>query len=136
MTFKINIFHEQDLDSELNLRFVRIYYYATTFDRITKDRAAKFVDKLSAIGCTMGSSLASPSLVELRLSILESRSSSKYSRKTLTTTKKNNRKRTVEEPCFKLKLKPFSQLVFFCSDRSPRRQDLGCLFVRPCYWRF
>ena len=88
MTFKINIFHEQDLDSELNLRFVRIYYYATTFDRITKDRAAKFVDKLSAIGGTMGSSLASPSLVELRLSILESRSSSKYSRKTLTTTKK------------------------------------------------
>ena len=31
-----------------------IYFYATTFDRITKDRAAKFVDKLSAIGGTMG----------------------------------------------------------------------------------
>ena len=38
----------------MNLRFVRIYFYATTFDRITKDRAAKFVDMLSAIGGTMG----------------------------------------------------------------------------------
>ena len=38
----------------LNLRFVRIYFYATTFDRITKDSAAKFVDMLSAIGGTMG----------------------------------------------------------------------------------
>ena len=33
---------------------MRIYFYATTFDRITKDRAAKFVDMLSAIGGTMG----------------------------------------------------------------------------------
>ena len=39
---------------ELNLRFVRIYFGVTTFDRITKDRAAKFVDMLSAIGGTMG----------------------------------------------------------------------------------
>ena len=38
----------------MKLRFVRIYFYATTFDRITKDRAAKFVDILSAIGGTMG----------------------------------------------------------------------------------
>ena len=44
----------QDFDSELELRFVRIYFYATTFDKITKDRAAKFVDMLSAIGGTMG----------------------------------------------------------------------------------
>ena len=29
-------------------------FYATTFDRITKDRAAKFVDMLSAVGGTMG----------------------------------------------------------------------------------
>ncbi len=36
------------------LRYVRIYFYATTFDKITKDRAAKFVDMLSAIGGTMG----------------------------------------------------------------------------------
>ena len=44
----------EDFDSELNLRFVRINFHATTFDRITKDRAAKFVDMLSAIGGTMG----------------------------------------------------------------------------------
>ena len=43
-----------DYDSGLNLRFVRMHFYSTTFDRITKDRAAKFVDKLSAIGGTMG----------------------------------------------------------------------------------
>ena len=36
------------------MRYVRIYFDATTFDRITKDRAAKFVDMLSAIGGTMG----------------------------------------------------------------------------------
>ena len=41
-------------DLKLNLKFVRIYFDATTFDRITKDRAAKFVDILSAIGGTMG----------------------------------------------------------------------------------
>ena len=38
----------------MKLRLVTIYFYATTFDRITKDTAAKFVDKLSAIGGTMG----------------------------------------------------------------------------------
>ena len=38
----------------MHLRFVRINFYATTFDRITMDRAAKFVDMLSAIGGTMG----------------------------------------------------------------------------------
>ena len=43
-----------DFDSELKLRYVRIYFYATTMDKVTKDRAAKFVDKLSAIGGTMG----------------------------------------------------------------------------------
>ena len=36
------------------LKFVRIYFNTPTFDRITKDRAAKFVDMLSAIGGTMG----------------------------------------------------------------------------------
>ena len=39
---------------KLNLKYVRIYFDATTFDLITKDRAAKFDDKLSAIGGTMG----------------------------------------------------------------------------------
>ena len=38
----------------MSLRFVRLYFYATTFDKITNDRAAKFVDMLSAIGGTMG----------------------------------------------------------------------------------
>ena len=37
-----------------NLKYVRIYFDTPTFDRITKDRAAKFVDMLSAIGGTMG----------------------------------------------------------------------------------
>ena len=36
------------------LKFVRIYFNTPTFDRITKDRAAKPVDMLSAIGGTMG----------------------------------------------------------------------------------
>ena len=36
------------------MRYVRIYFGATTFDKITKDRSAKFVDMLSAIGGTMG----------------------------------------------------------------------------------
>ena len=39
---------------ESKLRFVRIYFDATTFDQVTKDRAAKPVDILSAIGGTMG----------------------------------------------------------------------------------
>ena len=38
----------------MSLRFVRMHFYATTFDRITRDRAAKFVDMFSAIGGTMG----------------------------------------------------------------------------------
>ena len=33
---------------------MRIYFDTPTFDRITKDRAAKFVDMLSAIGGSMG----------------------------------------------------------------------------------
>ena len=36
------------------LRFVRIYFDTPQFDIITKDRAAKFVDYVSAIGGTMG----------------------------------------------------------------------------------
>ena len=38
----------------MKLRFVRIYFYATTFNLVTKDDAAKFVDMLSAVGGTMG----------------------------------------------------------------------------------
>ena len=39
---------------EANLQSVRIFFDTPTFDRIKKDRAAKFVDMLSAIGGTMG----------------------------------------------------------------------------------
>ena len=39
---------------ETRLKYVRIYFDTPTFDRITKDRAAKCVDMLSAIGGTMG----------------------------------------------------------------------------------
>ena len=43
-----------DYEWKNQLRFVRIYFDTPTFDIITKDRAAKFVDMLSAIGGTMG----------------------------------------------------------------------------------
>ena len=36
------------------MKYVRIYWDTTTYDRITKDRSAKFVDMLSAVGGTMG----------------------------------------------------------------------------------
>ena len=36
------------------LRFVKIKFDTSTFDKVTKDQAAKFVDILSAIGGTMG----------------------------------------------------------------------------------
>ena len=36
------------------LRIVRLYFDTPTFDRVTKDNAAKFTDILSAIGGTMG----------------------------------------------------------------------------------
>ena len=44
----------KDFEWKNNLRFVRIYFDTPTFDRITNDRAATFVDMLSAIGGTMG----------------------------------------------------------------------------------
>ena len=43
-----------DYAPKSDLKMVRIYYDATTFERVTKDKAAKFVDMLSAIGGTMG----------------------------------------------------------------------------------
>ena len=43
-----------DYDWKNKLRFVRIYFDTPTFDRITKERSAKPVDMLSAIGGTMG----------------------------------------------------------------------------------
>ena len=35
-------------------KYVRIYFDAATFAVVTKDRAAKFVDMLAAIGGTLG----------------------------------------------------------------------------------
>ena len=42
------------LEREMKLRYVRIYFGGSTFEVITKDRAAKFVDMISAIGGTLG----------------------------------------------------------------------------------
>ena len=36
------------------MEFIRIYFDATSFDKITKDRSNSAMDKLSAIGGTMG----------------------------------------------------------------------------------
>ena len=49
-----NISLPLDYEWKNKLRLLRIYFDTPTFDRITKDRAAKFVDMLSAIGGTMG----------------------------------------------------------------------------------
>ena len=43
-----------DYEWQNTLRYVRINFDTPTFDRIEKDRAAKFTDMLSAIGGTMG----------------------------------------------------------------------------------
>ena len=48
-----SIISEYELKKE-NLRFIRIYFDTFVFDRVTKDRSAKFVDMLSAIGGTLG----------------------------------------------------------------------------------
>ena len=51
MTFILCVEYDEWLN---DLKIVRIFFETPTFDRITKDRAAKFVDMLSAIGGTMG----------------------------------------------------------------------------------
>ena len=43
-----------DFEMKMKLRFVRIYFDATSFDKVVKDRADKPIDILSAIGGTMG----------------------------------------------------------------------------------
>ena len=50
----LNLFSTLDYFSDKNLFYFKIRFDATSFDKITKDRAAKFMDKLSAIGGTMG----------------------------------------------------------------------------------
>ena len=54
MIHKFTLRQYLDFQWKNNLRLVRIFFQTPTFDRITKDRAAKFVDMLSAIGGTMG----------------------------------------------------------------------------------
>ena len=49
--------HFTFLDFELvksKLKYVMIQFDTSIFDKVTKDKAAKFVDMLSAIGGTMG----------------------------------------------------------------------------------
>ena len=49
--------YDFDLEYEMErsrLQFVKIQLGSDLFDRITMDRAAKFEDKLSAVGGTMG----------------------------------------------------------------------------------
>lgn len=36
------------------MKYVKVNFAAPVYDKITKDKAAKFVDQLSAIGGTMG----------------------------------------------------------------------------------
>ena len=43
-----------DEQYEPDLQFVRIFFDTPTFDRIKKDKSAKMMDILSAIGGTMG----------------------------------------------------------------------------------
>ena len=51
---ELNLMILSEYEWKNNLRYVGIYFDTPTFNRITKDRAAKFEDKLSAIGGTMG----------------------------------------------------------------------------------
>ena len=39
---------------KIEWKYVRIYFDANTLDIVTKDRAAKFVDIISALGGTLG----------------------------------------------------------------------------------
>ena len=43
-----------DYEWENKLRYVRIYFDTPSFDKVTKDTAATFEDKFSAIGGTFG----------------------------------------------------------------------------------
>ena len=52
--FKVKLCYFVGYNWENKLRFVRIRLDTPTFDRITKDRSAKFIDMLSAIGGTLG----------------------------------------------------------------------------------
>ena len=44
----------KEIFTKKNLKFIRIFLDTPTFTKISRDKAAKFVDMLSAIGGTMG----------------------------------------------------------------------------------
>ena len=48
------LIYDSEYQWKPKLRLVRIYFDTPTFDRITMDKSAKFLDKLSAVGGTMG----------------------------------------------------------------------------------
>ena len=50
----MNLNFHIDFPGVPKLHYVKIDFNTPKFEKITKDRAAKFVDKLSAIGGTMG----------------------------------------------------------------------------------
>ena len=43
-----------DLEKDVTLKYLRIFFEAEPYDKITKDSSAKFTDILAAIGGTMG----------------------------------------------------------------------------------
>ena len=80
----------------MDLRYVRIYFDASTFDVITKDRAAKFVDMISAIGGTLGlftgfSIMSAVEIVYFGIKILLEAIKAKFSKKKLAA--ENSKKR-------------------------------------------
>ena len=50
----LNLRFISEFDFASKLHYIKINFDTPKFEKITKDRAAKFVDKLSAIGGTMG----------------------------------------------------------------------------------
>ena len=42
------------LEKNISLKYLRIFFEAEPFDKITKDSSAKFTDMLAAVGGTMG----------------------------------------------------------------------------------
>ena len=54
LLLKIFLSHSDYIMNKKKLRFVRIQFDTSTYDKITKDKAASFVDKFSAIGGTLG----------------------------------------------------------------------------------
>ena len=52
--YQLNSFNFLVLERNVELKYLRIYFEAEPFDKITKDTSAKFTDMLAAVGGTMG----------------------------------------------------------------------------------